>query len=68
MHRKNTQIHVRTTNEEYEKICANSKAKGYPTLADYIRYQALEKDKGIEEKIVQVHRMLVKVLKVLKQE
>ena len=67
MHRRNTQLHIRVTREEYERILENCETKGYSTLADYVRYQALEKDKDIEERIVQIHKNLVKVLQILKE-
>ena len=67
MHRKNTQLHIRVTREEYERILENCEAKGYSTLADYVRYQALEKDKDMEERIVQIHKMVQRLLEIVRQ-
>jgi hypothetical protein len=52
-------IQVRTTRDQYERIKNNAKAKGFSSLAGYLRHVALQHDLVLEQKVSEIHEHLL---------
>lgn len=55
-------LQIRLSANEYERIRNNTHAKGYSTIASYLRAVALEKDLFTETKIAEIHQMMKQIL------
>ncbi len=55
-------IQFRVSGNEYERIRNNAHAKGYSTIASYLRSVALGKDLFTETNITEIHRMVKEIL------
>ncbi len=55
-------IEFRVTKNEYERFINIVHAKGFSTVAAYLRSLALEKDLFTETKISEIHQMLRQLL------
>lgn len=53
-------IQVRLTRYQHEQICAAAEQKGFASVAAYLRYVALDHNRVIEEKLLEIHRHLLK--------
>ncbi|MBW2967045.1 hypothetical protein KY362_01020 [Candidatus Woesearchaeota archaeon] len=60
MSRKTRRIVFRVTDDQYRKIKLNAECKGHVTISGYLRDLALNKDGLIEQKIVEIHKAVVK--------
>lgn len=57
----NNLIRVRVTKHQRERILQNASVKGYPTLSDYLRDLALNKNQFIEDKLREILRRIDKL-------
>lgn len=57
---KTRSIQFRVTRQQFERIKNNANAKGYLNVSAYIRELALNKDQFIENKIMDIHAILIK--------
>ena len=53
-------ILFRVTEAQHDRIWNNASAKGYKTIASYMRYLALDKDMVFEQKFNEMYRILAK--------
>lgn len=60
-------IHFRLTNDEYDKLKQNLKAKGYSRVSDYLRYLALEHDRFMQAKVFQIDQNVRKILELVEK-
>lgn len=51
-------IQVRLTKQQHERIRADSTFYGFPSVSAYLRYLALARHQLLEEKIIEMHRIL----------
>lgn len=56
---KNRSVQVRLTKNQYERIWNNCGARGFATLSDYIRYVTLVQDLATQQKIHEIHDLLI---------
>jgi len=52
-------IQVRLTGEQYERIKANTQAKGFNSLSAFVRYVALNQEFQLHQRITEIHRHLL---------
>lgn len=57
--KKTRLIRIRVNQQQYERIENKAEAKGFESIAQYIRSIALEKDIITERKIDDIHRILI---------
>ena len=55
---KTRAVQVRLTRDQHAQLRAKAAARGFDTLAAYIRFAALDRHHLLEEKIVAIHRRL----------
>jgi hypothetical protein len=60
MTQKTGRIVFRVTKDQYRRIALNAEAKGHVTISGYLRDVALNKDRFIEQKIIEIHRIVTK--------
>ena len=51
-------VQVRLTREQHERLRAVASARGFDTIAGYLRFAALDRHVLLEEKIIAIHRKL----------
>ena len=51
-------VQVRLTIEQHERLRAVATARGFDTIAGYLRFAALDRQLLLEEKIIAIHRSL----------
>ena len=57
---KTRDIRFRVTSEQYVKIMLVAESRGFMTVSAYLRYAALDQGRFIEEKIVEIHKAVMK--------
>lgn len=58
--KKTMNIQVRVTRDQYGRIKNNAEAKGYTTVAQFMRYLALDKDMLFERKFNELYNQLMR--------
>lgn len=56
---KTRAVQVRLTREQHKQLRLAATARGFDTLAGYIRFAALDRQRLLEEKVVAIHRLLL---------
>ena len=56
---KTRAVQVRLTRDQHERIKQNTQLRGFPSLAAYLRYVALDHEFVIHGKICDIHRFLL---------
>ena len=56
---KTRPIQVRLTRYQHEQIRAAAEQRGFASVAAYLRYVALDHNRVIEEKLLEIHRHLL---------
>ena len=55
---KTRAVQVRLTIQQHEQLRLTATARGFDTLAAYLRFTALDRQRLLEEKVVAIHRQL----------
>ena len=58
---------VRLSTPELEKLKVKASEKGFDTLSDFFRNSVFCYDTAIEQKIIETHKMMSKVLEILEK-
>jgi len=56
---KNRMLQVRVTREQYERVSENANRQGFSSISDFVRFQTLEREWGMEQKITAIHDLLI---------
>ncbi len=60
---KNHSFRFRVTKSQFEQIKEQAKAKGYVTIAPYVRDLVLQKDGFFEARIIETNQLAKEILK-----
>lgn len=52
-------IQIRLSREQHDKIKNDAKANGFNSISNYVRYLALGRQFLIEQKIIEMHKIIV---------
>ena len=55
---KTRAVQVRFTREQHEQLRLTASSRGFDTLAAYIRFAALDRQRLLEDKVVAIHQRL----------
>ena len=56
---QNRTIQIRLTKNQYERIKIYSQTKGFSSLSGYLRHMGLEQDFMLQQKIFEIHNLLM---------
>jgi len=62
---RNTEVRMRITNDQLDRIKMGMQAKGFKTLSGYMRYLCLEYNQYLEAKILENNKILKEIVKIL---
>jgi len=64
---RNTEVRMRITKDQLDRIRMSMQAKGFKTLSGYMRYSCLEYNQYLEAKILENNKLLKEIISIIKQ-